>query len=230
VLNDSIHLLLYENNTKVLDTKFLSDSLVSNVYPKQGAAYLMKVFVEGHDTIYAVDTIPQRASIVDATIIWSVAIDQYNTHISQVNITFSDPPGVRNYYELFIGQSSAYNSDTKITDPVLIHEGDAGFFPDSFFFSDELFDGKEYTLKVNKELGSGKRHVNVVLRNISRTYYLYRKHWARHRYNQIAIDREVGYLLYMGEPLTMFNNIVNGYGIFAGYVTNDPVTLRTVNP
>ena len=62
------------------------------------------------------------------------------------------------------------------------------------------------------------------------TIILYRKYWARHRFNQVAIDREVGNLLYMGEPIAMFNNIVNGYGIFAGYVTNDPVNLRTVTP
>ena len=229
-IKDSIHLMLYENDVKVLDTKFLSDSLVSDVYPKHGAAYLMKVFVEGHDTIYAADTIPQQVSIQDASVIWSIAIDQYNTHVSQVNVTFTDPPGEQNYYELFIGNSTAYNGDAKITDPVLINEGDAGFFPGSFFFSDELFEGKTYTLTVNVEIGSGSREVNVVLRNISRNYYLYRKYWARHRFNQVAIDREVGNLLYMGEPIAMFNNIVNGYGIFAGYVTNDPVNLRTVTP
>lgn len=228
--NDTIHLFLYENNTQILDTIFSSDSLMTSVYPKPESSYLLKVFVEGYDTIYARDTIPRKVLIHDGTIIWSIAIDKYNTHISQVSITFSDPPGERNYYELFVGNGSPYSSDIEITDPVLINEGDMGYFPESYFFSDELFDGQQYTMIINRELGHGAgRQVNAVLRNISYSYYLFRKYWARHRFNQIGIDREIGYLIYMGEPQSMYNNIQNGYGIFACYVENTPLTLRSIN-
>jgi len=227
VFTDSIHLLLYENNTKILDTKFLSNSLLTSVYPQYNASYLLKVYVEGYDTIYAYDTISRKVGITEATIIQPISIDKYGTYISQASITFSDPAGERNYYELFLGDGG-YDFENETTDPVLINEGDISYYPNSYFFSDELFDGQTYTMTINKSLGSGMT-VKSVLRNISRNYYMYRKYWARHFYNQIGFDKEIGYLIYMGEPQAMFNSIVNGYGVFAGYVDNEPFALRKIN-
>jgi hypothetical protein len=188
---------------------------------------LLKIFVAGYDTVYAQNAMPEQVRITDATIIQPVSVDKYGTYTSQVSITFSDPAGERNYYELFF-EGAGYDDENKITDPVLLNEGDIGYFPSSYFFSDELFDGQEYTMTIKRYLGHGI-WADAVLRNISKDYYLYRKYWTRHSYNQIGFDREVGNLIYAGEPLTMFNNIVNGYGIFAGYVENEPVTLRLVN-
>jgi hypothetical protein len=227
VFSDSIHLLLYENGNKILDAKFLSDSLLTSVFPNNNSSYLLKVFVSGYDTIYAQNTMPQQIRITDATIIQPISIDKYGSYTSQTSITFSDPAGERNYYELFF-KNAGYDDENKITDPVLLNEGDIGYFPSSYFFSDELFDGQEYTMTLNRDLGQGGSP-KVVLRSISREYYLYRKYWTRHSYNQIGFDREIGNLIYMGEPQAMFNNILNGYGIFAGYIENEPVTLRLIN-
>jgi len=54
-------------------------------------------------------------------------------------------------------------------------------------------------MTLNRDLGQGGSP-KVVLRNINREYYLYRKYWTRHSYNQIGFDREIGNLIYMGEP------------------------------
>jgi hypothetical protein len=187
-INDSVHIMLYEDNRKILDTKVLSDTLATSVYPTWGSTYKLKVFVQGFDTVFACDTVPQRVDIVDATIIQPIAVDRYGTRISQASITFSDPPNKPNYYELiFVG--AQYDYEIEITDPVLLNEGDIGYMPTTYFFSDELFDGQKYTLQITRDLGYNVS-IKVVLRSISRNYYLYRKYWTRHYFklptNQVS--------------------------------------------
>ncbi|MBN2764795.1 MAG: DUF4249 domain-containing protein [Paludibacteraceae bacterium] len=226
VINDSIHVMLFEDNKKVLDTKVLSDTLQTDILPVFSRTYMLKVCVEGFDTIYAYDTIPQSVYIDDATIIQPIAINKYGDRISQASITFSDPPGQRNYYELLIGKN--YDYETEITDPVLLNEGDIGYRPTTYFFSDELFNGQKYTLRINKDLGFNVP-VKTILRSVSRNYYMYRKYWTRHYFNQTTDESGLRGIIYKAEPQPMFNNIINGYGIFAGYIESSPYTLHKVN-
>jgi hypothetical protein len=227
IITDSIHILLYEDTHKILDTKILSDTLATSIYPSWGSRYNLKVHIEGFDTILASDTVPMLVPIVDATIKQPISIDRYGDRISQASITFSDPPNERNYYELFF-VNAQYDYDTKITDPVLLNEGDIPYMPTTYFFSDELFNGQKYTLLINRDLGYGIT-TKVILRSVSRNYYLYRKYWTRHSFNQTTDESGFRGIIYKGETLPMFNNIVNGYGIFAGYVENPPYTLRKID-
>ena len=227
-INDSIHFMLYEKSHLILDTKILSDTLATNIYPTWGSSYSIKVKIAGFDTITAIDTLPMLVSIMDATIIQPISIDRYGTKISQANITFFDPPNQRNYYEL-IFVNAQYDYENKITDPVLLNEGDVGYLPTTYFFSDELFNGQKYTLRINRDLGFGYPvNVKVILRSVSRNYYLYRKYWTRHFFNQTTDESGLRGIIYKAEPQPMFNNIVNGYGIFAGFVENPPYTLRKI--
>lgn len=222
---DSIHLWLYENQSQVLDTLFLSDTFISSFYPKNGCTYSLKVFVQGYDTIFACDTVPSQISITDGSI-QLISIDKYQTHTCRTTISFSDPALQTNFYELFF-EGAQYDYENKITDPVLLNEGDVSFYPETYFFSDKLFDGKTYSMYINRQSFFGT-DTKVVLRNISYHYYMYRKYWTRHSYNQVAIDKGIGALIYTGEPQPMYNNIVNGYGVFAAYIENSPFTLRKI--
>lgn len=227
IFTDSIHLWLYENESKVLDTLFLSDTFIGSYYPKNGCAYSLKIFVQGYDTIFACDTVPSQISITDGSI-QLISIDKYQTHTYHTNIDFSDPSFETNYYEIFF-VGAQYDYENKITDAVLLTEGDVSYYPESYFFSDKLFNGKNYSLNINRDLGFGfGTETKVTLRNISSQYYMYRKFWTRHLYNQVAIDKGVGSLIYTGEPQPMYNNIVNGYGVFAAYFENAPFTLRKI--
>jgi len=222
---DSIHLWLYENESKILDTLFLSDTFISSYYPKNGCAYSLKIFVQGNDTVFASDTVPSQVCITAGSK-QLISIDKYQTRTYRTTITFSDPVDIINYYEMFFS-GTQYDYENKISDPVLINEGDVSFYPETYFFSDELFNGKNYSLHINRDLGTGT-DTKVVLRNISYCYYMYRKYWTRHSYNQVSLDKGIGALIYTGEPQTMYNNIVNGYGVFAAYLENTPFTLRKI--
>ncbi len=224
--NDSIKVLLYENGKIALNEKFLSNNFSSSFIPKTGKTYFLKVIIEGLDSIYAFDTIPKKNSIIDG-VKKPVSMDEYGTQICNVSITITDPKNERNFYEiLFV--NAQYDWENEITDPVLLNEGDIGYFPDSYFFSDELFNGTTYTLNIKRQAGFYSA-TKVILRNISYNYYMYRKYWTRHSYNQKGNDKGIGSLIYMGEPQPMFNNIINGYGIFAGYYQNEPFTLRLID-
>lgn len=222
---DSIQLWLYENESQVLDTLFLSDKFISSYYPQNGCAYSLKVFVQGYDTIFACDTVPSQISIADGSI-QLISIDKYQTHTCGTTITFSDPSHITNYYEIFF-DGTQYDYENKITDPVLLNEGDVSYYPETYFFSDKLFDGQNYTLQIKRNLFFNTPS-KVILRNISYEYYMYRKYWTRHSYNQIVVDKGIGALIYTGEPQPMYNNIVNGYGVFAAYTENAPFTLRKI--
>ncbi len=222
---DSIHLWLYENGNEILNEKFLSDTFSSSHYPKNGCAYSLKVFVQGYDTIFAYDTVPSQINITAGSE-QLISIDKYQTHTCRMIIQFVDPAYERNYYEMFF-EGTQYDYENKITDPVLLNEGDISYYPETYFFSDELFDGKIYSMYINRQSFFGT-DTKVILRNISYSYYMYRKYWTRHSYNQIMLDKGIGALIYTGEPQPMYNNIINGYGIFAAYIKNAPFTLRKI--
>jgi hypothetical protein len=226
IFTDSVHLWLYENGSQVLDTLFLSDTLICSYYPKKGCAYSLKVFVQGYDTIYACDTVPAQIRI-SAGSKQLISVDKYQTQTCRMNIQFPDQAYVRNYYELFF-EGVHYDHDHKITDPVLLNEGDVSYSPETYFFSDELFNGNGYSMYINRESFFGT-DTKVILRNISYRYYMYRKYWTRHSFNQVAVDRGIGGLIYMSEPQPMYNNIKNGYGVFAAYIENEPFTLQNIS-
>lgn len=225
-INDSIYVTLYEDNYKLLETKFLADSLLTNIYPKSGCSYKLKVYVEGFDTVYACDTLPYLTNLSNGTILQPISIDRNGSKISQAKMTISDPMNKRDYYEL-IFMGTQYDNSITITDPVLLNEGDIPFNPTSYFFSDELFDGQDYSLVINRDLGFGIK-IWVVLRATSRNYYLYRKYLTRHLFTQPTRDLGVGAFIFKGEPQTMYNNIINGYGIFAGFVETSPYLLQQI--
>lgn len=229
-ISDSIHLWLYEDKKQILDTVFLSDSLISTYYPIREKVYELKVFVAGYDTIFACDTVPMEIGITEAYK-KLISVDRYRTYTYHTTVTFFDPPDINNYYEIFFGKNRSYNSNNKYYDPVLINEGDEDFYPDTYFFSDKLFDGQKYSIHINRELGFNTVS-EVSFHNISYHYYMYRKYWVRHSYNQILRNEDdgigIGILFYKRNPLSMYNNIINGYGIFAAYIANEPFPLKDI--
>jgi hypothetical protein len=220
-ISDSIYVSLYEDNRKLLETKILANSLVTNIYPQCGSAYRMKVHIEGFDTLYACDTIPPLVNILDANYIGPVSIDNYGDQFAQYYISFSDPALTRNYYELNWG----VDFESKITDPVLLNEGDVSYYPTTYFYSDELFNGQVYTLSIKYGLPRGSMP-SIAIRAVSRNYYLYRKYLTRHLYTQPTRDLGMGAFILKCEAQPMYSNIINGVGIFAGYAETEPCFFR----
>lgn len=225
-ISDSLHFKFYADSEVVLDTIFVSDSLVTSIYPQPFVHYSFELQAPDFEKLYATDSLPQLVAIEKATLKKAVGIDLSGDYISEAAITFQDPKGVRNYYELviFAGEEPytywRYNGEEQYYDPVLLNEGDQDYYPTSYFFSDELFNGNEYTILIRRSgqnISSGSGKIYSSLRSVSKSYYLYRKYYTRHAHNQQTGVGSLDDFLYMGEPQNMYTNIENGFGIFAGF-------------
>lgn len=226
IITDSIYIALYEGNRKVFETKTLSNNVKTDILPQVGSSYLLKVYVEGFDTVYACDTVPNKANIVDATFIGPISIDKYGDQSAKYDFKISDPVDYKNYYEFDWG----YSEYEKAIDPVFINEGDVSYHPTTHYFTDEIFNGKNYNLSIVSGLSQNVGwQPSIVLKSVSRNYYLYRKHLTRHLATQPTLDLEIGALIFKSEPQQMYSNIKNGVGIFAGYAETEPVYFRKIN-
>ena len=141
-------------------------------------------------------------------------------------ITFQDTPGKSNYYSLQIWGDDDHLGvllDFSV-DPVFTQQQgilDEVFGPSMVnwrgrVFSDELFDGKEYTLQVKEQLRSDtkyytKRHIRLY--SLSEPYYQYLL-----SLQNIENEGIMGGLTNVGlaEPVRIYSNVEGGTGIAGG--------------
>lgn len=62
----------------------------------------------------------------------------------------------------------------------------------------------------------------TVLYNISEAHYLYLKSWTKHKYLQQSAEGLDNWWenLFKGEPIDMYSNVENGYGVFMSRTTD----------
>ncbi|QHT66988.1 DUF4249 domain-containing protein [Rhodocytophaga rosea] len=208
--------------------------------PGIGKEYRLEVSAPGYDPVKASCSIADEVKIIQTQLKDSAGIDEYGAYYSQLSLTFNDPPGVKNYYNLFglvpavlipwIPSNSGADRDTVY------------FYNPQYFFSnlplveytygngivlnDELFDGNTYTLSVNfypqynyrsNIPDARKERMKLIFKNTDFIYYNYNRKLQPHIGNQNGG-------IFSGEPVIMPTNIENGYGIFSGY-SADTLTL-----
>lgn len=224
---ENVHLFLTEDNRLITDTILSTGILETNLIPRSGVNYSIELRSDNFPIIRAIDTIPNLVPIDNAYMIFPSGVDAFGFYEAEACVNFTDPPNETNYYELIISSKPKGVNDWyveyKTNDPVLQNEGDQDYHPTSFFFSDELFNGEPYEMRIKHGIAYSLKDSKLTafplyatLRSISRTYYKYRKFYTRHSYNQ-QIQNEFLDMIFKGEPQNMFTNIENGYGIFAGY-------------
>ncbi|MCR9102631.1 MAG: DUF4249 domain-containing protein [bacterium] len=205
-----------------------------------GELYQLTVKTDYHEVQASAILPPAKVEIDHATYFFVESADG-NEYID-IHLHFSDLGSQKNYYEFVIlnpfydelkdSTHLSYLHDIAIPDAVLNREGDLVYAPSSFVFSDELINGGPYEMQLRFEHSSvssnrwikGKYRNNqseyyLIFRTVSEDYYRFRKSWFRHRYNQSTdnqFDNELQ-LLFGAEPFTLFSNVSNGFGIFAGY-------------
>jgi hypothetical protein len=116
------------------------------------------------------------------------------------------------------------------------NEGDWDYSPTTIFFSDKLFNGKKQQLAFS--IASGYKILDgiwispleedgyVLLRSISKEYYLYRKYYTRHAYNANIQSVGIQNLLFTGEPLDMYTNVLGGLGVVAAFSSTTSKIVR----
>ncbi len=203
-----------------------------NSLPEMGRVYSIEVSSpDFENTLFAKEITPQEVPLSNITAVISDSTFYesnrngnyyYGGNVEgNFNILFKDPPGIDNYYQL-----SIYYFDTVYQQPdsldyvirkmeLAISSDDPAVengenFVTKLLFTDYVFDGQDYQLKIDfSEWRPRKgRLYNFELLALNRSGYLYRKTITA--YNNARNDP-------FAEPVKVFSNIENGYGIFSGY-------------
>lgn len=174
-----------------------------------------KVFLtvkSGEQVCTGLDSIPPLVPVAGAELRNKTGLTRDGEPKSEFLVRFSDPPGNRNCYEVFLVEYSAYGTSSVIIlhsdDPVFVNEADEVYYPKKRVFSDELFNGKEYTVKIYfyGEVDPESRYV-LFFNSVSQSYYNIHKRLIRHEYNQTS-DIWDG----IANPVPMIGNISNARG------------------
>ena len=175
--------------------------------------------------------------------LWLIDSTSYNTYINfEMNITFKDPKDIPNYYSLNVYLKCNYSDGESFSLPFMYNSDDLVFqkrnnmdFLDDdnnnylqlTIFNDELFDGKEYKLKIktdNKYIGIRNNQsdpetenpefigmeISVELQSLSQAYYMYLK-------THDAYLNMDNLMEYFAEPIQIYSNVKGGIGILGSY-------------
>ena len=198
---------------------------VNGFGPKQGKEYRFElkrgqdVVVSGSDKIpFPVSfTISDTSTVNDESSMDSKGIE--------CSIKFNDTAGEENYYIITYNHTEFMDQYDEIgwtqgtgwmksDDPAIesyYYRTGLLYTGNRYIFSDKYFDGQEYTMPVSFFVGhdSGRRmNLNIYLLSVSEQYY---------KYVSSAIKQQENNDDYYAEPTQVYNNINNGFGIFAGF-------------
>lgn len=215
--------------------KLVADTLglyIHNSYPQEGHKYRIVAKSNGLPDVEAVMVVPRSIKMKDVK--WDSSDvnqngNQYYSNV-RVDITFDDPAEEKNYYAIRLAQhftvtyqrpidpaprtdSITQYYDAVIDDPAISTEDDG-----KRRFSDETFNGTTYTAPIEIGFygspGYKVYRVDLELITISEEYFRYEE--SRELYNEVDGDP-------FAQPVQIYTNITNGFGVFAGTSTD----LRT---
>jgi hypothetical protein len=203
--------------------------------PLPGRMYTVRVTAPDYAPVEGQNMLPERIPVEGfrTEVIEAGEEAEFGERSVRVELTLSDPAEVDNYYGLFVyerieqdngsGEQTVYWSQRSFVsnDPALGEQDvfeTEGIHYDKAYFSDDVFDGRSYTLTFDvpyyrfegppeAELTS---RFAVLLQPVSEDYYRYRK--------TADLQDDVGDNPF-AEPVQVHSNMSNQFGVFAGYQT-----------
>lgn len=170
-----------------------------------------------YETITATQKVPTKVIPTNYRYIENAGTDEYGYATSGVEITFDDPPGESNFYEVAL-----LFKDSVLTDPIneiyeyyfnqtyntsLDPNASQGPNYSDLFVSDVGFDGDKYKLLVQfEDYGDQSNSLVVVFNSITEARFKYAK--------SLRAFSDSGDFGPFGEPVTIFSNFENGLGTF----------------
>lgn len=245
--DDSIQMFVDNSTCKLFaNNEFLFEFLnqdsgyyiAPNQYkPIPGINYKIEVLHPKLPTITAEDKIPEYCPVIsELSIIDSAKMNNEAHYFSELFFNLTDNPEQSNFYEIetliredsvvgcidssllsWFYERNTYYAILSTDDYILNNESLNDFYPIQWPFSDELFNNSKHTFSVYYYTPafidySVEYNLFLKTRSVSENYFLYRKKLIQHLFNQIG-DFWTG----TGNPVNMYTNVNNGYGIFAGY-------------
>lgn len=201
--------------------------------PKTGEVYLIKVTVPGFEPITAENSIPVPVPIQSVQLTSNFTDDPSDDGISILNfdisVTVVDPKDVRNFYHLIFHQQLISYTVTPSGDTLLgavtyaqprtLSPKDPNFpfikhFDNKgFLIEDKTFNGQKVVFGATGSYVYDPRQFLpgdflVELRTVSEAYF--------YHFSTLILQDELGNNP-LSEGVVIYDNIVNGIGIFAGY-------------
>lgn len=228
----------WKNGQKILDLLPRADSafiyearLPESIQP--GSTYQIVVSHPDYPTVTSTQQMPAApGEITGIHLDKDAGTDGYGSNFSELEFTVKDPAGAENYYEIvmsriyevpvYIGQDPQGNF---IYDTVAYQQNvyfDETFDPNIIFgfrnsvlLTDQFFDGQQYKFKgrfyENYYEGDSIPYT-LTIRHVTRDYYYWSKSYQ-------AKDNDDGNPFV--EPVSVFNNLEHGLGIFGLYFEQD---------
>jgi hypothetical protein len=220
---------VYGDDGSVLKLDSIAQGMFStNTYPLEGHTYSIVVKSPGLEDVQSELTMPYPVRIK------SVAWDSsevnpnpnpqfYNYSNMSLEVTFDDPADEKNYYGILLGihstityqnpdmterrtDSLTYYREAAIFDPAIGSEDER-----PRRFSDRTFNGRTYTahsdVQVQTDPDSKIYRIDVMLVTVSEELFRYEE--SRNLYDEVDGDP-------FAQPVQVYSNVANGFGIFAG--------------
>jgi hypothetical protein len=234
VYNGSV--TVYRNSNIVDDFIFPFDEAFTN---RQSVEFVTgdTVMIEAADgfgqKIWGETVIPEAVSVnvSDTLVVTRTDYKNRDENVLNCKLAIPDPYGVDNYYQLIIVEEICRLEDGEMvcernrveydkSDPVFFiqdkEESLIGGIDFGGCFSDDLFDGEDYSLEVNlpveyasvPEKSGASRKIYFLLLSHTRGFY---------DYYRSRVVAEYGYNLPIIDPIRIYNNINGGLGLVSGY-------------
>lgn len=190
--------------------------------PQQGKSYSIRVNATGYNAVESTSSCPPPIEAEFSEL--QSTVDEFDQPAYSFNITFNDPPGNTFYQVMVIAEYRFTNPNTGqgfvnrfypqvwSDDPGIDHEEVNS--AEGIFFPDALFHNKQFmvTVKMSQNYWGGgpqaKLKYFVYFRSLSEDYY---------KYKVTSMLQEFTSGDPFAQPVNVYDNIQNGFGIFAGY-------------
>ncbi len=201
--------------------------------PDVGKSYTIKVSHPNFKMATATSYVPTKTSFSIIDTVNFEEVDYLNeTCFFGTTLQFDEEKQQDNFYEIIVKDIKYKNRKKenldyeryvrryKSKDIIIQNEEIIEYNPNTIIFSDKKITKQTCDLKFSFELGvlytypKGIYRHNAVVYFVSASqdYYKYKKHLIKHKANQQSNIWNGA-----GDPVVMFTNVENGYGIFAGY-------------
>lgn len=209
---------------------------VSNLVAKVGSRYKLVVDIPGYGQVYAEDECPNFPSLGDCAFRdegnrLQSGSENYPA-FNYYNIIKDSKPSI-DYYEAYLLYYNSSAQDTFYQQHYLMDfstnapmqaERDLSYYKyQGYVFSDRLFQGQDYSfVYLAGTHNPATTNAFFRLQGVSQNYYLYRKSWLTHAFNQALsadISGDFFGFIQLGEPVELYTNMEGkeALGVFAGY-------------
>lgn len=210
-----------------------------NIFPEPGKIYEIQVTVNHLPIARGTISIPALVEIlkVDTARITLEPGTYYNSNEGFIcNIEFTDPSEESNYYILDIREKITRNRilnnnnlEFSCSDPIIEERLNGGEGNVGIAFSDKLIDGQKHILPVIIK----RESIGVVTSGLSQTVcfrlYSITEDFFRYIHDLNIYSKNFGSPFF--EPVMMYSNILNGYGMIAGAaISSDSIVFPLLFP